>query len=433
MTYKFSEYNTFVKNGDNYICFNSMSGALFQISEILYLGYLNNQNSVSEFQENSTDLFNIMLKTRCIIPEDLNEMDILKFRNHRDVFINNNYTLILNPTMDCNFKCWYCYETKIAGMMSDDVKNRIIKHIKNLFEKNIISGLNLSWFGGEPLMCFDNLVYPVSNTLIEICKEHKLPFHNSITTNGYLIENNMIDKLKQIKLNSYQITLDGTKERHDKSRILKNGDPTYGKIMQNINLLCHEIEDANITLRINYKDETIKDIDRISNDILPENRSKVQINFHRIWQTFKEETSLNDKLQEHLQHFKKEGYAVNLGGNISNSGCKCYADRWHEAVINFNGDVYKCTARDFSDKNKDGVINEDGEIVWNAQKAIKRFSKATFENEKCLSCKFLPICMGPCSQKAIECVDIDEICDLKVTEMNLNDYIIDRYKILNKC
>jgi len=194
-----------------------------------------------------------MLKSRCIISDDLNELDILKLRNHRDVFINNVYGLILNPTMDCNFKCWYCYETKIAGMMSDEIQNRIIKHVKTLFDKNIISGLSLSWFGGEPLMCFNQLVYPISNKMIEICKEHNLPFNNAITTNGYLIEKSMIEKLKEIKLNSYQITLDGTKDRHDKSRILKNGNPTYDKIIQNINLLCHEIEDVAILLRINYK------------------------------------------------------------------------------------------------------------------------------------------------------------------------------------
>jgi len=41
--------------------------------------------------------------------------------------------------------------------------------------------------------------------------------------------------------------------------------------------------------------------------------------------------------------------------------------------------------------------------------------------------------MGPCSQKAMECNNIDEICDLKIKEISLNDYIIDKYNNLKQC
>ena len=43
-------------------------------------------------------------------------------------------------------------------------------------------------------------------------------FSNSITTNGYLIDDDMIEKFKEIKLNSFQITLDGYQDVHDKIR-----------------------------------------------------------------------------------------------------------------------------------------------------------------------------------------------------------------------
>jgi len=36
------------------------------------------------------------------------------------------------------------------------------------------------------------------------------------------------------------------------------------------------------------------------------------------------------------------------------------------------------------------------------QKLAKRLGNSTFENNYCIKCKYLPGCMGPCSQKMVE-------------------------------
>ena len=65
---------------------------------------------------------------------------------------------------------------------------------------------------------------------------------------------------------------------------------------------------------------------------------------------------------------------------------------------------------------------------------IKRFGKATFENEKCIKCNLLPICTGPCSQKVIEVGDKSkQICSLNSLESSIEDFIINYYEeSLNK-
>jgi uncharacterized protein len=136
MKYKLSSYNNFVEYNNSIICFNAMSGALFTISNEQYKLFNRHKNNLQKLKEYSKDLYEAFIRTRFVIPNALNELDIIKFRNRRDVFIYSNYTLIINPTLDCNFKCWYCYESHPKGRMSEEMMERVVKHVESLI-KNI--------------------------------------------------------------------------------------------------------------------------------------------------------------------------------------------------------------------------------------------------------------------------------------------------------
>lgn len=435
MNYKISNYNSFVRYDNKIICFNSMSGALFTIDETTYelFNKYKFNPSADGLKDNQENLFNTLVKTRFIIPESQNELEIIKLRNRRDVFINNNYSVIINPTLDCNFKCWYCYESHPQGRMSEEMMERVKRHIEALVNKHKISGLYLSWFGGEPLLYFNEVIYPLSLELQRIMKNNDdLPFNNAITTNGYLIEEEMLEKLDEIGLRHFQITLDGNEERHNKNRHLENGQPTFRRIVDNINMLCSELKGVVITLRINYENETLEDIEEIIENFPEANRSKITVDFQRIWQTYDEGISLNEKLREKIDFCENRGFRTSAARFSLYRGYKCYADRWHEAAINYDGNIYKCTARNFTKENSEGYLQEDGTIKWKPEKIFKRFGKAPFENRMCLNCKLLPMCLGPCSQKIIETKeeDLEKICHLRLMEVSVEDFIINRYKQL---
>lgn len=58
--------------------------------------------------------------------------------------------------------------------------------------------------------------------------------------------------------------------------------------------------------------------------------------------------------------------------------------------------MLKCTAcNDLYDKQSHGIINDDGSIKWNSD-FIEKYKAKSFENTECLSCKYLPTCMGIC-------------------------------------
>lgn len=74
----------------------------------------------------------------------------------------------------------------------------------------------------------------------------------------------------------------------------------------------------------------------------------------------------------------------------------CYVNRKYYNAINYYGHVVKCTACDdlYSTEPK-GLLMPDGIIKW-ADGYDKLCTMPTFENQRCLECNKLPVCMGPC-------------------------------------
>src|SRR6266851_4736219 len=68
----------------------------------------------------------------------------------RDSFDPGQLSLILLPTERCNFRCTYCYEKFKQGGM----RNEVVQGVKSLLSRRIptLHTLNISWFGGEPLL-----------------------------------------------------------------------------------------------------------------------------------------------------------------------------------------------------------------------------------------------------------------------------------------
>lgn len=59
------------------------------------------------------------------------------------------YNITIAPTMDCNFHCYYCFETPTKGLISNETIRRISKYISETKDASVV---NLTWFGGEPLL-----------------------------------------------------------------------------------------------------------------------------------------------------------------------------------------------------------------------------------------------------------------------------------------
>lgn len=435
--YRHSRYNYAVDYNGKKLLYNGLSGAGICMTKEEYEKIKPLMENLETFQRDYPEDFNHLLNLGYVIEDSFDEIRYIRYKNNEAVFLNRAYTIVINPTLECNFRCWYCYEDHVDGKMSDDTVEAVKKHIEHKVINHEITSLHLSWFGGEPLLYFNEIIYPISLFAKELCENYKVPFSNHVTSNAYLITDSMIEDMRAIVLNSFQITLDGSRERHDKIRN-NRGLPSYDIIMKNINLLCKNISNVNVIMRVNYDDVTLKtnSAKQILEDVSPNNRSKVNINMQRVWQTYKsqEENILNEEVVDFIKEAKKAGFCgvEYIAGLSVRKYYNCYVSRYNHIEINYDGMVYKCTARGYDVDRSLGKMTSSGLIEFNEKKLSCQYSKSTFDNEMCLECMYLPLCWGPCPQKLLEIGDKDlpSICFFRAFEYPISKLIIDKYEVI---
>lgn len=157
--------------------------------------------------------------------------------------MKNNFQYIKSIEFDvsgnCNLDCKYCYfkfdrEERVSRdnyLMSKDIVNTFFE--KYLLSNNDIEKLNISFWGGEPLLNFDVVKYIVEKSEL-IAPKNSLNF--LIVTNGTLINKEVAEFCSHHNV-TLQITIDGDRECHDTQRAYRNGHGTYDLIINNIKLL----------------------------------------------------------------------------------------------------------------------------------------------------------------------------------------------------
>ena len=68
-------------------------------------------DSMKELAELPNAIINQLMEGGFIIPKNFDEFNVIKSMHYRGRFgANKALTMILIPTMNCNFRCPYCYE-----------------------------------------------------------------------------------------------------------------------------------------------------------------------------------------------------------------------------------------------------------------------------------------------------------------------------------
>lgn len=425
---KASRYNIFFDYKGSKIGFNSYTQEYILLDPVLIELYNVglSKGNYSELKEVHPELYAFLGEQGFLVPNDLDEFERVKELSKKIDNDDTSFHLIINPTMNCNFKCWYCYETHIKDSKMDQTT---IESTKRLIDKVIktqknIKSFHLSFFGGEPLLYFDKVIAQILPSAYELCANNHVQFTSSMTTNGLLINDNVIDISKKYGLRSFQITLDGNKEQHNKIRFISEERGSYNKIISNIILLAK----ANliVNLRINCSPETFNGINEICKDLevlSDEERSYINVDFHKVWQI---EEDLSLELDITRDFFKKNGFQTSpsVSDSLVNS---CYGDKRYQATLNYNGEVFKCTARDFKDNSGEGYLLDNGTIEWN-ERYEKRLN-IKFENPPCKECVILPICGGGCTQQALE-NEGQDYCIYNFDEEEKKKQVIKKFEVV---
>lgn len=275
---KSSKYNLYFQVENEYYVYNQLTSTLLDINIILFDKLKNNEINIGEFDSEEIQ----SLVDANIILHNEKEDNYVLYRNQMARFNSSTVRLTIMPTLECNFNCWYCYENHVSSKMSKETMDSIYASIVKMLKQNHIKTVIIDWFGGEPLIYLDEIVYPLSKKILTLCKESNIIFINQITTNGYLIDDNAIEKFIDIELRSFQITIDGDEINHNLSRFTESDHFTFNKIVSNIENICNKLDRINMTLRINYTPET--SFESISKSFTHSVRNKIHIQPQLIWQ-----------------------------------------------------------------------------------------------------------------------------------------------------
>ena len=420
---KFSQFNSIISLSENLLLiYNSFSENYLILSK-KYLPL----TDIESIKKKHPEVYNKLVESKCVIDNDIDEVDLIK---KIQISVDNNnkdFILTINPTLDCNFKCWYCYESHVKKSKTEPETLIKIKYLiyKIITTQKGIEHLQLNFFGGEPLLQYET-VLDIIEYAEDICKTSKKGISISFTTNGYILNQERINTLSKYHVNTMQITLDGDRTTHDKIRFSSRKLGSYYKIIENIkNILKKGIY---ITLRLNYTSENIESMGNIVDDLLDlneEEKKYLVVHFYRVWQDSKGE-DISNLVKKTISKFRKYGFK-SYKYPLNNVKVSCYGDKTYAAIINYNGDVYKCTAVDFQKQKRDGYINDKGEIIWENNSLDER-KNAKFKNKPCLSCRLLPICNGGCSQHALRHKD-EDYCIFNFDEKKKDEAILNKLDI----
>ncbi|MBQ2767204.1 MAG: radical SAM protein [Clostridia bacterium] len=417
---KTSLFNIILDDGGALMLFNSMRGlnSLCKVSENCrekVLGVLNGTVEDKEIEDILIDC-GYLVDDNC--DEKMKQELLYSYINSGNIL-----RLILLPTEQCNFRCKYCYEDYKRGEMSIDIQDSIIKYV----QKNIqnFSALRVSWFGGEPLMSMKAIEY-LSEKLMTICKKTKRKYISDITTNGYLLTEDVFRKLLSYNVLEYQITIDGTKEIHDSKKPLINGKGTFDVVTNNLKTIHEKIKSNmfHIIIRSNVTEDAcesmesftsffkdmLNDDKRFSFFLRPVGDWGGNVKFDEMCRKRIEE----DEIKLVYNNFIKGGANFKISTHESfyyTGGCVCYAGYKDSFVIDAEGGVRKCTCGLDDPDYRVGRMLPNGTMEIDEDKHSRWVGNTVRFSEKCSSCSFSPLCFGFCCPRSnqYECENEEQI------------------------
>ena len=338
---------------------------------------------------------------------DYDEYDSLVKRQLKRQEEDSYVHLGIAPTMGCNFRCADCIETGQirSGRMTAEVSDKVIAFAKKLLKG--AKGLSLIWFGGEPMLAMD-VLSQIGSALKTYCDEHALAFNSAIYTNGLFLSENNIRLLESIGVDTIRISVDGSRESHDRMRFLPGGSGSYDKILENLSVPTK----MTYRIRCNMRKDNLSDYETLVDNLQKTHEksgNRIIVSSERM-RVEKEVNSALKELElsypEYYDFFQKnrtlkvsedkEKILSLLKGK--STGVTCNATRKKSFQIDEQGNIYKCNWFLGKAEHVIGNVAENPGFheLNNTEEAGYFLSRVIADREKCRNCVMLPVCLGRC-------------------------------------
>lgn len=217
---KWSIYNELIENSENtdiFTVFNTLREKYFTLDIALKDIILVGMNDVSSIEDIHPELYNHLVSESFIIPDNVDEVSECVQMINKKFSSNAHLRITINPTLDCNLRCWYCYENHLKGScMETKTIDALVRFIECQAQSDTLKKIQLSFFGGEPLLKYHQVVKPIVKQCSDICHKFNKSFMVSFTTNGVCLTSTVVNELKELSSEvSVQVAFDGNRELHD--------------------------------------------------------------------------------------------------------------------------------------------------------------------------------------------------------------------------
>ncbi|MBR2100686.1 MAG: thioether cross-link-forming SCIFF peptide maturase, partial [Eubacterium sp.] len=162
--------------------------------------------------------------------------------------------ICLHVAHGCNLNCEYCFAGKgeyggsDKGLMSLDIGKKALDFLVE--NSGTRRNLEVDFFGGEPLLNWE-----VCKELVkygrELEKKYNKNFRFTLTTNGILVDDKVIDFCNR-EMGNVVLSLDGRQEVHDNLRKTPNGKGSYDLIIDKFKKFADAREQKNYYMRGTY-------------------------------------------------------------------------------------------------------------------------------------------------------------------------------------
>lgn len=396
-----------------YLLFSAMSGSLLELCadeweiarEILRPGRLTPEPSHPSSVE--AQLIARLVRGQILVPHDFDEygaISRLRQRLKDGSQGGGQLTVTIAPTMQCNFRCTYCFEEHRAEFMPRHVEDALVSFL-NVRAAQTDGTIGITWFGGEPLLYLD-CIERVQTAVNTLGARLSRPVTRGIVTNGYLLSERVVERMKALgDWSLVQITIDGSPMIHDGRRPLAGGRGTFARIVANVSVALDM--GLPVVLRMNVDTRTRHSV-RESIKALKETGLLSRTSLYL--------ASVQDSTAEcsHVAPFvvrQREWAQLSMefnramleeglpsGARLPKPVCHaiCTADAQHGYVVAPSGLLFKCWNEvHLSGKNAVGALvgpqpacAEANSEAWSSYDPLAKSG--------CKSCHALPVCMGGC-------------------------------------
>jgi uncharacterized protein len=334
-------------------------------------------------------------------------------------------------TDNCNLNCEYCYFKEHAVRKNSDPETvtATIDYFYGYAKKMKHGFLNITFFGGEPLLSWDLLQTGVSHA--EGIPDPDFRFNFAVNTNGTLLSDERLDYMEEHKFLIY-LSLDGVKKTQDSQRPLHNGSGSYDMISpwiprlvkyntmvekvitpQNVTSFCSDIE-----FIINRGFRSIITTPDFSGDWTRETFDVLEREYRKMYQLYLKKQKRGKALYINLIEDKIKAFLAkkSFKETCCNMGMSIFS-------VSPEGNIYPCTRFVTSDPGSPFLVGNIRKGI-DPKKMLSILSFHKKDKPDCADCTIKDRCLG----NSCGCVSYSTTGDI----FGLNPFVCEHERMITR-